>query len=247
LPVQKQERKSAAITLAAMIFVLLLAVGLVVELLRIYVPDIWAALSSGKDGALEACLEGQSKTYSACLLWLLSFVQVISIVLPSLPIQLAAGIVLGSWLGAAVCLSGSVLSHMTVFFLAKHAKKQLNALADSSPRMRKMLGTLSVRRNRTYYTVMVLLAPGLPNGIIPYAAANSGIAPSRYLLALLIALPLPTWVTCAAGDLILSGDWMFSIGMMAVLFAVVGLLLLVRDSLPDRLYRFLDKWKAARK
>ncbi|HBK03738.1 MAG TPA: hypothetical protein DDY87_05040 [Clostridiales bacterium] len=244
---QKQERKSAAITLAAMIFVLLLAVGLVVELLRIYVPDIWAALSSGKDGALEACLEGQSKTYSACLLWLLSFVQVISIVLPSLPIQLAAGIVLGSWLGAAVCLSGSVLSHMTVFFLAKHAKKQLNALADSSPRMRKMLGTLSVRRNRTYYTVMVLLAPGLPNGIIPYAAANSGIAPSRYLLALLIALPLPTWVTCAAGDLILSGDWMFSIGMMAVLFAVVGLLLLVRDSLPDRLYRFLDKWKIARK
>ena len=49
---QKQERRSATITLAVMIFVLLLAVGLVVELLRIYVPDIWAALSSGNDGAL---------------------------------------------------------------------------------------------------------------------------------------------------------------------------------------------------
>ena len=102
---QKQERRSATITLVVMIFVLLLAVGLVVELLKIYVPDIWAALSSRNDGALEACLENQSRTYSACLLWLLSFVQVISIVLPSLPIQLAAGIVLGSWLGAAVCLS----------------------------------------------------------------------------------------------------------------------------------------------
>ena len=94
---------------------------------------------------------------------------------------------------------------------------------------------------------MVLLAPGLPNGVIPYAAANSGIVAGRYLLALLIALPLPTWVTCAAGDLILSGDWMFSIIMMAVLFAAVGLLLLVRDSLPDRLYGFLDKLKLARK
>lgn len=244
---QKQERRSATITLVVMIFVLLLAVGLMVELLRIYVPDIWAALSSGNDGALEACLENQSRTYSACLLWLLSFVQVISIVLPSLPIQLAAGIVLGSWLGAAVCLSASVCSHMAVFFLAKHAKKQLNAIAASSPKMEKILDTLSVRRNRTYYTVMVLLAPGLPNGVIPYAAANSGMAANRYLLALLIALPLPTWVTCAAGDLILSGDWMFSIIMMAVLFAAVGLLLLVRDSLPDRLYDFLDKLNLARK
>ena len=159
---QKQERRSATITLVVMIFVLLLAVGLMVELLRIYVPDIWAALSSGNDGALEACLENQSRTYSACLLWLLSFVQVISIVLPSLPIQLAAGIVLGSWLGAAVCLSASVCSHMAVFFLAKHAKKQLNAIAASSPKMEKMLDTLSVRRNRTYYTVMVLLASALP-------------------------------------------------------------------------------------
>ena len=40
---------------------------------------------------------------------------------------------------------------------------------------------------------------------------------------------------------------MFSIIMMAVLFAAVGLLLLVRDSLPDRLYGFLDKLKLARK
>ena len=61
---QKQERRSAAITLAVMIFVLLLAVGLMVELLRIYVPDIWAALSSGNDGALEACLENQSRRLS---------------------------------------------------------------------------------------------------------------------------------------------------------------------------------------
>ena len=58
---------------------------------------------------------------------------------------LAAGIVLGSWLGAAVCLSASVCSHMAVFFLAKHAKKQLNAIAASSPKMEKMLDTLSVR------------------------------------------------------------------------------------------------------
>ena len=244
---EKQQSRSAAISLAVIAFVILVAIGLVVELIRLYAPGVWAAFSSGNGNALEACFEGEGRVYSACLLWLLSFVQVVSIVLPSLPIQLVAGIVLGPWIGTAVCLSAGILSHMTVFALGKRAKKLLNTVAVTNPKLGKLMNVLSVSRNRTYVTVMVLLAPGLPNGIIPYAAANSGMAANRYLLALLIALPLPTWVTCAAGDLILSGDWMFSIIMMAVLFAAVGLLLLVRDSLPDRLYDFLDKLNLARK
>ena len=170
---EKQQSRSAAISLAVIAFVILVAIGLVVELIRLYAPGVWAAFSSGNGNALEACFEGEGRVYSACLLWLLSFVQVVSIVLPSLPIQLVAGIVLGPWIGTAVCLSAGILSHMTVFALGKRAKKLLNTVAVTNPRLGKLMNVLSVSRNRTYVTVMVLLAPGLPNGIIPYAAANS--------------------------------------------------------------------------
>lgn len=78
---QNKSKRSAVRSLAAMVLFLLIAIGLVVELLRIYVPNVWAAFSSGDENALQACFDGQNTAYSAGLLWLLSFVQILSVVL----------------------------------------------------------------------------------------------------------------------------------------------------------------------
>ena len=69
---QKQESRSAAISLAVIAFVILIALGLVVEILRIYAPGVWAAFSSGNGNALETCFEGADTGYSVFLLWVLS-------------------------------------------------------------------------------------------------------------------------------------------------------------------------------
>ena len=232
---QKASKKSAVKSLLVMILFLLVAIALVVELLRIYVPDVWAAFSSGDENALQECFSGQNMGYSAGLLWLLSFVQILSVFLPAMPVQLVAGIVLGPYLGCAVCLSAGMAAHMAVFFAAGRAQKSLAALEDASPKLKKARDALSVKRNRTYYTTILLLAPGLPNGIIPYAAAHAGLQARRYFLALVLALPVPTFVTCLAGDLILSGIWWVGIAMLAALYALVGFLFLKRDSLPDKI------------
>ena len=220
---QKQSKKAAA-TLLAPVLVLVIAIGLVVELLRIYVPDVWAAFSSGDENALQACFSGQNAAYSAGLLWLLSFVQILSVILPAMPVQLAAGIVLGPWLGA----------HMAVYRAASHTQQRLLTLGGASPKLEKARNFLANARHRTYYTVILLLVPGLPNGIIPYAAAYSGMPGRRYLLALLLSLPLPTFATCLAGNLVLSGDWWLSVAILAALYGIVGILFLMRDSLPDK-------------
>ena len=176
MTVQKQESRSAAISLAVIAFVILIALWLVVEILRIYAPGVWAAFSSGNGNALETCFEGADTGYSVFLLWVLSFVQILSIVLPAMPVQLVAGIVLDPWLGTAVCLTAYFAAHMAVFTAAKRAHKLLGTIAASNPKLQKLMNTLSVSHNRTYLTVVVLLAPGLPNGMIPYAAANSGMS-----------------------------------------------------------------------
>ena len=168
---QNKSKKSAVRSLAVMVLFLLIAIRLVVELLRIYVPNVWAAFSSGDENALQTCFDGQSTAYSAGLLWLLSFVQILSVVLPAMPVQLVAGIVLGPWLGCAVCLTACMAAHTAVFYAATHAQTSLAALEEASPKLKKARDALSVKRNRTYYTTILLLAPGLPNGIIPYAAA----------------------------------------------------------------------------
>lgn len=245
LPMPVKSQKSAVRSLAVMVLFLLIAIGLVVELLRIYVPNVWAAFSSGDENALQACFDGQNTAYSAGLLWLLSFVQILSVVLPAMPVQLVAGIVLGPWLGCAVCLTACMAAHIAVFYAATHAQTSLAALEEASPKLKKARDALSVKRNRTYYTTILLLAPGLPNGIIPYAAAHAGLQGRRYFLALLLALPVPTFVTCLAGDLLLSGVWWVGIAMLAALYILVGVLFLRRDSLPDKLRRLLHRQKAS--
>lgn len=242
---QNKSKKSAVRSLAVMVLFLLIAIGLVVELLRIYVPNVWAAFSSGDENALQTCFDGQSTAYSAGLLWLLSFVQILSVVLPAMPVQLVAGIVLGPWLGCAVCLTACMAAHIAVFYAATHAQTSLAALEDASPKLKKARDALSVKRNRTYNTTILLLAPGLPNGIIPYAAAHAGLQGRRYFLALLLALPVPTFVTCLAGDLLLSGVWWVGIAMLAALYILVGVLFLRRDSLPGKIRGQLHRQKAS--
>ena len=235
MPVKQKQSKKAAATLLAPVLVLIIAIALVVELLRIYVPDVWAAFSSGDENALQACFAGQNTAYSAGLLWLLSFVQILSVILPAMPVQLAAGIVLGPWLGTAVCLTACIAAHLAVFRAASRTKQRLLTLGSASPKLEKARNLLTSAKNRTYYTVILLLVPGLPNGIIPYAAAYAGMGQQRYLLALLLSLPLPTFATCLAGNLVLSGDWWLSIAILAALYAIVGILFLLRDSLPEKI------------
>ena len=212
---QNKSKKSAVRSLAVMVLFLLIAIGLVVELLRIYVPNVWAAFSSGDENALQTCFDGQSTAYSAGLLWLLSFVQILSVVLPAMPVQLVAGIVLGPWLGCAVCLTACMAAHIAVFYAATHAQTSLAALEEASPKLKKARDALSVKRNRTYF------------------------------LALLLALPVPTFVTCLAGDLLLSGVWWVGIAMLAALYILVGVLFLRRDSLPGKIRGQLHRQKAS--
>ena len=151
---QNKSKKSAVRSLTVMVLFLLIAIGLVVELLRIYVPNVWAAFSSGDENALQTCFDGQSTAYSAGLLWLLSFVQILSVVLPAMPVQLVAGIVLGPWLGCAVCLTACMAAHIAVFYAATLAQTSLAALEEASPKLKKARDALSVKRNRTYYTTI---------------------------------------------------------------------------------------------
>lgn len=236
---EKKSTRSACLALGLIVLFLVAAIALVVELLRLYAPGLWEAFSSGDEAAIESFLDHQDRLYGAGLIWLLTFVQVLSIVIPAMPVQLAAGMAFGTWVGFALNFSAAVAANMTVFGIAGRATKLLREIGQEHPKVGNVLNSLSFSRNRTYYTVMALLIPGLPNGAIPYAAVNSGIQAKMFLTALLIALPLPTIMTCAAGDLALSGNLLHGLIMLAALWCAIGVLFLFRNSLPQRLERII--------
>ncbi len=227
--------KSAYIALGAFALVLLAAVLLVAGILRYYVPGFLEAVRTHDEAAIEAFFESQDHLQSYLLMWFLAYVQVISIVIPAAVVHVAAGAVLGSVEGTLVVYTAELAAHMTVFFIARHARKLLLYISQERPTFGRLLNSLQFNENRTYYIAMALLTPGLPNWIIPYAAANSRMKPYTFLLALLIALPLPIYFTCLAADFLTHGDYLFSIISIASLYLFVGLLFIGRRRIPGRL------------
>lgn len=237
----RKKPKSAYYALAAYVFVIVLAVVLVMLLLYAYVPGLIEALRSGNKGQVEAFFREQEGTRSAVMIWIISYIQVISIIIPRTPVYAAAGAVCGTWEGTFLCVTANIAAHMTVFYIARRARNLMQYIAEEHPSFGRALDRFKFRRYRTYYICMAVLVPGVPNWIIPYAAANSRMEPGMYLIALIISLPLPIFFVCLAADLLVHSDILFSVITVGILYLIVGILFLVRNKLPDKLRRMYER------
>ena len=216
----ERTKRLAVIAAAAVMLVMVL---LIIETFRLLLPGLWTAFSSGDEQALSDYLTSEGRLRSFLTLWFLAFVQVVSLVIPAMPVQLAAGIAYGPWKGFVTSFSASVAANFLVFLLARRLAKVIELLT-ASPKANKLLNSVRNSKNPWFYTILAFITPGLPNGIIPYAAANAGMRPKQFLAAIFISLPFPTLLTCAAGSFMLEGNWLFTVLTGIVLFSFVGIL-----------------------
>ena len=229
----KREKRLAMLVVAAVVVVTVL---LIVETFRLLLPGLWTVFSAGDEQALSDYLTSQGRLRSFLTLWFLAVVQVLSLVIPAMPVQLAAGLAYGPWLGFLTSFSASAVANMSVYLLARR-------LVADNPKAAKLLDSVRSSKDPWFYTILAFITPGLPNGIIPYAAANAGMRPKQFLAAIFISLPFPTLLTCAAGSFILEGNWILTVLVGVVLFSFVGILFFNRTRLIARAHQLNDNRK----
>ena len=229
-PIRRLLPAMGGIDFSPMILVLLLYVinmG-VAEVLQatgnMLLPGLWTVFSAGDEQALSDYLTSQGRLRSFLTLWFLAVVQVLSLVIPAMPVQLAAGLAYGPWLGFVTSFSASAVANLTVFLAARRLAPVIRRLVADNPKAAKLLDSVRSSKDPWFYTILAFITPGLPNGIIPYAAANAGMCPKQFLAAIFISLPFPTLLTCAAGSFMLEGNWLFTVLTGIVLFSFVGIL-----------------------
>ena len=120
--------------------------------------------------------------------------------------------------------SASAVANMSVYLIARRLVPVIRRLVADNPKAAKLLDSVRSSKDPWFYTILAFVTPGLPNGIIPYAAANAGMRPKQFLAAIFISLPFPTLLTCAAGSFMLEGNWLFTVLTGIVLFSFVGIL-----------------------
>ena len=180
--------------------------------------NLWDALCSGSQQKIVAEVQKYDNQWGVLIILILQVVQDISIIIPSAPIHIAAGIVLGTWKGFLVCHAGDVLYNVCIFLFYRKIKKYVDKIApiDESS---KTVRFIKEGSSPIYMVVMACILPAIPNGFIPYAAANAKVKARQYFLAVLIGPAIPTLVLTLVGDIIFQGNWPLFVFLVAISFA----------------------------
>ena len=205
---------------------------------------IWFAFGDKIPGLIPLLKEGDSQKIADYLaqetgikgmiaVILLQAVQIASIVMPGMAIQIAAGLIYGWLEGFLMCYIGFVVSNLGVFLFAR--KMGSDRIRDVS--MGRTSQWLLEKLNGTKPQFMVVVAnmvPAVPNGIIPYIAAKTDITPLDYVKAVAMGSWLQILLSCLAGQFIIKGKWLYTVLTLAFQFAVVVIILWKREWFLER-------------
>jgi uncharacterized membrane protein YdjX (TVP38/TMEM64 family) len=186
-------------------------------------PELIPLLRNGNESEIEAYLRTCGDLKGMLCVVLLQAVQVISVVLPGAPIQVAVGIVYGTVRGFFLCHLSAVAANSLVFVLARRLGARMDRIVPVEEKSSK-LDFLLKSDSPAYMTVVACLIPILPNGIIPHVAAKTKITLPQFTLAVYLGSLIPVLVLCAVGSKILYGSYIGAVLLLVGLFATVFLL-----------------------
>ena len=175
------------------------------------IPGLIPLLKEGDSQKIADYLAQETGIKGVIAVVLLQAVQIASIVMPGMAIQVAAGLIYGWLEGFLMCYIGFVASNLCVFLFAR--KMGSDRIRDVS--MGRTSQWLLEKLNGTKPQFMVVVAnmvPAVPNGIIPYIAAK-----------------LQILLSCLAGQFIIKGQWLYTLLTVVFQFAVVLIILWKRE------------------
>ena len=192
------------------------------------IPGLIPLLKEGDGQKIADYLSQETGIKGIIAVILLQMIQVASIVMPGMAIQVASGLIYGWLEGFLMCYFGFVLSNFLIFLFAR--KMGSDRIKDVS--MGRMSQWLMERLNGTKPQFMVVIAnmvPAIPNGVIPFIAAKTSITAKEYVKAVAMGSWLQILTSCMAGQFIIQGKWMFTGIAIAFQCLVIVIILLKRD------------------
>lgn len=176
------------------------------------------------DGLKSETKDNKIKTFFA--LFFMQTIQIITIFLPGEPVEILAGLLLGSWIGLICCILGSVLGTVIIYLISiLLGKKIINKIFKKEKRDK--IKYLNDPKKISRLIFILFLIPGTPKDLITYFAFILPIGFYKFLFLSTIAR-IPSIITSTfLGEQILKKEYklviIFSIVM--ILIAAIGLII----------------------
>ena len=177
------------------LFLLLRTIGL-------YLLDLYTVLEHNDQQELIEYLSRGSELSGLFTVYVMSILQVVSIILPGILVQMSSALIYGWWKSFIVCWLGFV-SGNAIVFVAAWLIRQMN------------------RRDPAYAVALACMVPGIPNGIIPYIAARSKLYLHQFVYAVGASCWIQIVLNCIAGHFLAHGHYIVS--LIAILLQIAML------------------------
>ena len=215
--------------LFALLF-LALAAALVIFAFRDAAPELLPLLKSGDVDALQAYLWSIGTWKGILCTVLLQMLQVFSLVISGLPIQVAAGVVYGTFPALLICLTSSTLALTLSLLMWKLMGRRMAKWFPVEDKQLRLIERLSASGAPPRFVVFLCgMIPVLPNGLIPLLAAKLEVSVPEFSLWVGLGSLPNMLLCCAIGNLLLRGHWIFSILYFVVMMSIVIALWKWRD------------------
>ncbi|MBQ8053939.1 MAG: TVP38/TMEM64 family protein [Lachnospiraceae bacterium] len=197
------------------------------------IPGLIPLLKEGDSQKIADYLAQETGIKGVIAVILLQAVQVASIVMPGMAIQVAAGLIYGWLKGFLMCYIGFVVSNLCIFLFARKMGsdriRDVSMSRTSQWLLEKLNGT-----NPKFMVVVANMVPAIPNGIIPYIAAKTDITALDYVKAVAMGSWLQILLSCLAGQFIINGQWLYTVLAIVFQFVVVVIILWKREWFLER-------------
>ena len=176
---------------------------------------------------------GEHYFLGAVALVLISAVQVIVALVPSEVVEIAAGYVFGSWMGAFLCLIGIVLGSCTTIFLVRKFGTRL-VYAFYPKEKIDSLPIINDPPKRNLLTFVLFVIPGTPKDLFTYAIGLTDMSIPLYI-ALTTAARFPSVIlSTIGGNAVGDRDYTKAIIFVVITAAVSGIGLLIYKIIINR-------------
>lgn len=200
------------------------------------IVDIVEMLERGDQDEIMAYLAAQTSFKGFLYLFLLSVIQIISVVLPCLVIQVAGALIFGWWKAFLICWAGFVCGNMVVFLGMRIFGKGLRLALDKSYGDNWLIKKLN-SKNPIFAVAMSCMIPGIPNGIIPYIAANTAISAKQYFIAITFSSWIQIVLNCIAGGFLAQGRISAVVIVFMIEFVIIFIMNKNKDSILEKFER----------
>ena len=225
----KQTGKNTLILL--MICVVVFMAYIVYKTFGNQIVELFHLLEHGDQEELKAYLEAQSTAGGFVVLWLICVMQVVSIVFPSMVIQVAGALIYGWWRSFIVCWIGFVSGNVIAFTIGRLFKKNIATLIHKEGEKENWIIQKINQGHQIFVVAIACMVPGVPNGIIPYLSAQTTITAKEFSIAVAASSWIQVLLNCMAGHFLANGQYLFMVFAFVIEVAITLLVAKNRDKL----------------